>query len=342
MLYPGARRSDQFRAMLDLRDMAWHGHRDASVRGSWDRLAAASRRWPGTVVISQEVLAGATEAQARRAVTSMHPAQVHIVYTVRDFGRVVVSAWQEQVRSGGRRSFAKFVADLEAKGRDHRKGFWGNHDLPAVLSRWAADLPPQHVHVVTVPAAPTAPAQLWERFAAVIGVDAATVSVPDEARHQSIGAAEVKLLRDVNARLDGRLQFPLYGELVSRWVAEDLLSARGNRLQAGLGDDAYAWIRRRAEAHAAAVRERGYDVVGDLAEILPAEPRGGGSPDDVEPAAELDAAIDVIAGLLLAAAAERHHPARTFLRRAAQSTSERSDGVTGRAVRAAARIRSRS
>ena len=61
VLYPARRRGDHFRAMLDLRDIPWGGgYRDPAVPGSWDRLAARVRSWPGTVVISQEILAGAT------------------------------------------------------------------------------------------------------------------------------------------------------------------------------------------------------------------------------------------------------------------------------------------
>lgn len=261
VLRPGAHAYDHFRAMLDLRGKAWKGSRNPLVPGSWDRLATQSRRWHGTVVISQEVLASSTEEQARRAVESLRPAEVHIIYTVRDYGRVIASAWQQNVRTGGRRGYRKYVDSLQRDG-SHARGFWGNHDLPAVLGRWGADLPPSHVHVVTVPREASAPAVLWQRFAAVIRLDPTVISSDYQPQNVSVGAAEARLLADINRRLDGRLPFTLYGPLVSNRIATKILTMREGRLPYGLPPEAYQWVHARAEQHIRATESAGYDVVG--------------------------------------------------------------------------------
>ena len=46
-----------------------------------------------------------------------------------------------------------------------------SQDLPDVLARWGATLPPSRVHVVCCPPPDADPALLWQRFAGVVGFD---------------------------------------------------------------------------------------------------------------------------------------------------------------------------
>lgn len=319
ILYAASRPSDQFRAMLDLRGVDWHGHSDPAVSGAWDRIARRSRRWPGTVLFSEESLAVASREQARRAILSVQPAEVHVVYTVRDLGRMIASAWQQTIRTSGRKSFDQYLDLLEQSRVTKRNAFWRTHDLPAVLRRWGADLPPRQIHIVTVPGGESAE-NLWKRFCLVLEVDPSTLAASSEPKHASLGFSETNLLRQVNNRLDGRLKFPLYGELISRWLAEDVLAQRTDSLPVVLPSDRYAWVHAQAQQYIDVVRSRGYDVVGDLETLLPLAPSesaellNGASQEK-----QLEAGLDVIAALLLAAARERQHPVGTFLQHSAQA-----------------------
>ena len=79
--------------------------------GTWARLAATSRSSPApTAVLSSELLAAATPAQARAAVASFGDAEVHAVLTVRDLARQLPSGWQEQVKHRQTMSLDQFVA----------------------------------------------------------------------------------------------------------------------------------------------------------------------------------------------------------------------------------------
>src|SRR5881275_295100 len=80
--YPVGQNADMFPPALDLIDRRWGGQREG-VRGEWDALASRVRRTPGTVVVSQEILASARSEQVTRAMLDLGDAEVHVVYSAR-------------------------------------------------------------------------------------------------------------------------------------------------------------------------------------------------------------------------------------------------------------------
>lgn len=328
ILYPARRPSDHFRAMLDLRGLPGAGRRvDPTVPGTWDDVVSRAKAWRRTVVISQENLGQATPEQVRRAVRSVEPAELHVVYTARDLERVITAQWQETLKLGGHRRLGRYVRDIVEGSEGGAAGrlFWEVQDVPAVLRRWGADIPAQHVHLVTVPPAGAPRNVLWERFGAVLGIDAARYAAVDANPNVSLGAVEADALRRINQRLGGALAFPRYDELVKRFIAEQVLVLRPDPTPIMVPPGRRAWVRQRAERLVADLSAAGYDVVGDLDELLPRtdEDFRDAPPREVEPAAVLDAALDVVTGLLLEAERQRAQPARTYLRHAALTVGRR-------------------
>ena len=135
-----------FRAALDLLGQDWGGAA-GHAEGSWDALVRRVQRKSGTVVVSHEILAPATPDAVARAMSDLGP-DVHVVYTVRDLGRQVPAAWQESIKQGRRWRYSSFVSRMERGKTWFSRAF----DLPTVLGRWGAHVPPEHVHLVTVPA----------------------------------------------------------------------------------------------------------------------------------------------------------------------------------------------
>src|ERR1700728_4178265 len=78
LVLPGYTRRDHSRASRDLRGEA---------------LCAREK-----AVISDEVLAACTPEEAGRAVRSVHPAEPHVVITVRDFATLLAAEWQERIK----------------------------------------------------------------------------------------------------------------------------------------------------------------------------------------------------------------------------------------------------
>ena len=93
--------------------------------------------------------------------------EVHVVLTARDLGRQIPAEWQERVKHRGRRDYVAFLKALHRNYNrtDWTMPFWGVQHLPRILATWGADLPPERVHLVTVPPSGAPRDLLWKRFA---------------------------------------------------------------------------------------------------------------------------------------------------------------------------------
>ena len=154
ILYPADRHDAHFLAALDLMELPWGGlEREAA--GRWDRLAAEAREWPGTVIISHEILGRASRLQAARALESLGAPEreVHVVFSARDLVRQIPAEWQENVKHRRTKRYGEFLDDLRdpARSAEVAQWFWGVQEVPDVLDRWGASIPREHVHLVTVP-----------------------------------------------------------------------------------------------------------------------------------------------------------------------------------------------
>ncbi|MFI0481863.1 hypothetical protein [Actinomadura sp. 9N215] len=304
--YPLASRMQHFAAVMDLREMSWGGHRDPAWDGAWEALARGVRDWDGpTAVISQGLLGGADEGQVRRAVESLRPAEVHVVFATRHLGWQLVRDWQEQIRHSHTITFERFVDDLVALGIDAPKPygemFWGLHDPVRVLGVWESAVPRERLHVLTLPASGADPGVLWSRFCAVTGIDAAACDVGDVAEEPPLSAIEAEVLRRLNGRLG-----PALGGDYERMVRHHLVghgltagTEGTGRVPMGLPARHAAWAAERSREIAGALRASGYGVAGDLGELAefraPAETMLPGDVPEDEVAA---AAIGVAAHLL--------------------------------------------
>jgi hypothetical protein len=90
IVLPGYSHGGHARASQDLREVQWRAGDPADPwTGEWDVLTSQTLRAPDAAVIPNELLAACNPRQADRAVRSLHPAEVHIVVTVRDFATLL-------------------------------------------------------------------------------------------------------------------------------------------------------------------------------------------------------------------------------------------------------------
>lgn len=220
-------------------------------------------------LVSHETLASASPAQIRRLLEACDGHEVHVVVTARDIGRQVPSLWQEGLKAGRSDTLEEYVAALRtAEGRSG--SVWRRLDLAGVLGRWAKHVPPERIHVVTVPG-PGGPREaLLERYCAVLGVDPSALD-PTKAGpgNPGLGEAEAELLRRVNDRVPERYRRRVpYGEVGKRWFAMGIL-ARAGSVPVRLGRAHEEWCRALGEESVRVIGELGCDVVGDVADLLP-------------------------------------------------------------------------
>jgi len=300
-LYPAERFDEHFLAALDLLELPWGGLEQQAV-GAWDRLAGRVRDWDGTAVVSHEILATATRQQVAGALASFGDAEVHVVVSARDLVRQVPAEWQENVkhrRTLGYRDFLDTLTDPDRSG-SLASWFWGVQEVPDVLDRWGSTLPPDRVHVVTVPA-PGAPRDLlWKRFAQVLGLDAVALAPETNRVNTSLGVPETVLVRRINEQVnEGLLRNEDYRLLVRERLAHRTLSARRDSPRLALPPDVRAWAVELSERWIEELAARGYDVVGDLAELRPdpvAPPFT--DPDHPDEAQVADAGVTAVVTLL--------------------------------------------
>ncbi len=322
VLFPGERYKDQVLAAVDAMGGRYHGHRDPQAKGALARLAEPVVVWSGTSVISQEFLGSLTEKKIQALVEAFQPAEVRVLYTVRDLLRGLPSIWQTRLRIWHHDTFPEFLEKVAASTPEAGplSNVWRNHDAVDVLRRWSSAVPAERIHVVTVPRAGSDPSLLWERVAGVLGVDPTCCDTTTGRANPSLGVTEAELLRRVNAGLDQRLPWPHYRRFVKAYLARKVLERRPGAVKTPVPPSAYGWITERSQAIVDGLRADGYDVVGDLEELLPALPADSAqtvslSADDGQ---LLDSAVASVAGLLLRAAEQRHQldQARRQLHRA--------------------------
>lgn len=303
VLLPGGSFAEQVRATRDLRGVepeedepgpGWDGAWDLLV----DEIKASGHR---AAVISHEVLCSVDAEEVERVVRSLAPSEVHIVYSARDLAGLLPSEWQEYVKHRFHFGFEHWLREVVDGPRDGgaARWFWRVHDIPEVLGRWAPHVPPERVHVLTMPG-PDAPRDLlWERFAMLLGVEPAVADLTEARTNSSLSWTETELLRRVNRAVDEDAPMWLYHRLVTDVLALKVLPGRGGPGRVPLPPERRAWAEKKAGELVEAVRSAGYDVVGDLDELLPREPSREESPGSAPGDAELlDAAAHTVLGLL--------------------------------------------
>ena len=325
VVYPILPGGDHFSAALDLIDMDWGGQGER-VQGAWDELVRDVGAAPdgSTVIVSHELLAGATRPQVKKAVQQLESAgcsdgqsnEVHVVYAARDLARQIPAEWQEGIKHRRKRGFAKFTSVIaEAKkGPGAKMWFWRAQDLRGVLTRWGSAVPAERIHLVTVPPSGADRDELYHRYCRAMAIDPSWAPATAGGSNTSVGAAEATLLRRLNKRLK-KVDYPneAYRVLVRQLVVHETLAQRSSTGKgsgkAAIGADVHAWAAPLAEEWIAWVREQGIDVVGDLEDLrLPApDPDARERPVDKPREKDVaDAALDALVAVLQRAA--EHDP----------------------------------
>ena len=305
----------QFRAALDLLGQDWGGA-PGHAQGAWEALAKKIRRRSGTVIVSHEILAPAPPEAVARAMADLGEGgdtEVHVLYSARDLARQLPAAWQESVKQGRKWSYRRFLNRSERG----RTWFQRAFDLPGVLGTWGAGLPPERVHVLTVPAPGSGGDSLWERFCRAAGVDPAWAPQDSDRANRSLGIAETQVVRQLNRRIKRATRREAeYDALIRQMLAQDQLVRRSSP-PVRLPPERFDWAEGEAQRWIDWIRTSGVDVVGDLEDlrpVRPAETERWRNPDRVAAKKQLRAAIDALAAMTQEAAS-RPDPERQLVRR---------------------------
>jgi hypothetical protein len=273
-LIPGERKPSAWWAASDLLGRRPRGSQGRKIPGAWDAVATQLREWTGErAIFSEELLSIANRRQVRKLVDDLGDSEVHAVVTVRDLGRVLPSLWQQEIRKGRTWTWPEFLASV----RDPQQGsvtaaaaFWMRFDLDKVLGAWAAELPPERIHVVVLPAHGSPSSILLERFARAVDLDPALLAAPAPTHRSNpaLGADEVEVLRRLNLRLADSLNERQYVRVVGNGVIP-ALEARTGSTRVQIPAEHRDWLDATSAALVESLRSSSYDVIGELDDLLP-------------------------------------------------------------------------
>ena len=300
----------QFRAALDLLGEDWGGE-PGHAAGMWDVLLRRVRGKSGTSIVSHEILAPAAPDVIAKAMRDLRGCEVHVVYSARDLGRALPAAWQESIKQGRKWAYRRFLNRVEFG----RPWFFRAFDLPTVLTNWSAGVPPERIHLVTVPPRGASdPDELFRRFCTAFGIDPTWAPLESDRLNTSLGVAETQVIRQLNRRMDRATRREAeYDELIRELLAQDQLVHRTSaplRLPPGR----FPWATEQAERWIEWVKDSGVHVVGDLDDLRPLplpEDEPYVNPDKVPAKVLLGAAVDALSAMTREAAS-RPDPRHTI------------------------------
>ena len=314
---PARTPDDSLRAAIEMRRLhkAW-GFKRREVEGAWADLVRRARKQGPTahaaVVVSEELLAGASPDQVALLLDSLGGFDVHVVATLRDPASQLVDGWAGAVRAGGSLSLRRYSRRVLDSGREteEARDFWAGQDVAAVLQRWRSELrSPDRLHVVVPAPGQDRTEATWRTIAELVGVQAEGLPMREPAR-APLGPVGLGVLRHVNRAVDGRAQVR-----ESRAALDEQLRAHepdglGQSTTGGLSPELHDELCDLADAWAKAVAEGGYSLVGDTAHLQPASPLALGAAyaaDTSTTDQRLASATDALADLLVETTRLREH-----------------------------------
>ncbi len=228
VLLPGRNRRDHWWSALVVREDPRISTKPPGARRAWRRVVRDCAAWAGDAVITNELFGPASAEQARRAVESLAPAEVHLVVTARNPLAVLTAAWQELLRYRGITTpLAEF--DLTEPSDPADPWRWSNLDAAEVLSRWGDTVPRERVHVLPMPGPGHPRDELWRRFAGLVGFDPATCDLGASFANSSMGLVGTEVLRRVNEHLTGAMTGPDRAKWIRDFVSKEFLVPRGGQ-----------------------------------------------------------------------------------------------------------------
>ncbi|MDR3201789.1 MAG: hypothetical protein LBT54_01415 [Bifidobacteriaceae bacterium] len=283
------------------------------------------------VLFGYESAAGASEEQVRFFADQLGPS-LHAVVTLRPYGVLLPSVWQESAKLRSGRSFEDFlrVTIDQLPDRGLSQSFFDRNDQGLVVRRWAGVLGAERVHVVIADKAN--PDHLAHAFEGLLDLPRdLLVGRVDASSHanRSLTLDEAELLRRVAQELRKDLEPAEYIKLMRGGAVVGMARSQRDRSadrRLALPDWAAARATERGRRFADQIEQSGVRVIGDL-DLLRAE-IAGVDPSELEMGPlPLDLAVETVANVARRAAEVwRAEEART--KRAMARTVSKTRGRT--------------
>ncbi|MEN5075082.1 hypothetical protein ABE437_14775 [Isoptericola cucumis] len=298
--YPG-RTFNHRREVSSFMGRGW-GWGEKPTRENWDRLMAEveadteNRIWLGHEFASES---------SEKTVRSFREAlgeRIHVVVTLRHYGSILASSWQQYMKMGDVVGFEAWLDAVLADppNRKVTKTFHTRNDQGLVVSRWADVVGPENVTAIVIDKA--TPNLLTDAFEDLLGLPRELLATAEQDGYSSnrgMSVEEAELLRAINAEFRRReLPWTAYEHWMRQGVAGHMMSARlpGDRDSSfELPEWAAAKATARGNRYVDQIEATGVRVVGDL-DVLRVPARSSKDPVFTVDQVPLDAATEAVLG----------------------------------------------
>ena len=267
LLYPGNQRPEQFQAAaVATRKQDVVSQMQPRAAAAWDRVTAQVAAWSGDALLSSEHYALGRRSSVPAIMERLREVahEVHLVVGARDLARQIPADWQQTVKQG---SITRFEDFIQAVANDEPPHFWRAQPLPRLLEAWGGSLPADRVHIVVLGRPGTPHTLLWDRMCAVFGINGDFLG-PVERANESINAAQAELIRRTNIAFGAARQDLTTKRVMRRLIAEGRFADDAGAAKLLLPRSAAGWAAERSQEIVDALQVQGYDVHGDLSDLL--------------------------------------------------------------------------
>jgi len=195
--------------------------------GLWEQTVAEARSFGGITVISSEFFAESADDVVERIVRDVGVENLHVVITLRNLGRILPSAWQQNLKSGFETPYLAWVrrmlfADDEAT---RNTIFWRRHRHDVLVERWVEAVGPERVTVVVVD--DRVREGIFHHFEDLLGLPRDTLyDRRGEVSNRSMTLAEAAFLRRLNVAVGGAAGWRAYPNRVQAFMVKQLVEGR--------------------------------------------------------------------------------------------------------------------
>lgn len=269
--------------------------------GLWDQTVAEARSFDGVTVISSEFFAESPDDVVERIVRDVGPENLHVVITLRNLGRILPSAWQQNLKSGFETPYLAWVRRMLFQDDEATRNtiFWRRHRHDVLVERWVAAVGADRVTVVVVD--DRVREGIFHHFEDLLGLPRDILhDRRGEVSNRSMTLAEAAFLRRLNVAVGGAAGWRAYPNRVQAFMVKQLVEGRKPAPdEARLATPQWALDRAAeiADEMVTRIEATGARVVGDPA-VLRERLTGPEETSDDSVDLPVDAAISALMGAL--------------------------------------------
>ena len=269
--------------------------------GLWEQTVAEAHGFDGVTVISSEFFAESPDDVAERIACDVAVDRLHVVVTLRNLGRILPSAWQQNLKSGFETPYLPWLRRMLFEDDEATRStiFWRRHRHDALIARWARIVGPERVSVVVVDDRERE--GIFHHFEDLLELPRDTLyDHRGEVSNRSMTLAEAAFLRRLNVAVGGAAGWRAYPNRVQAQMVKALVEGRAPAAdEARLATPQWALDRAAeiADEMVTAIEASGVHILGDPAVL---RERLIGPEETVDDSTDMpvDAAISTLMGAL--------------------------------------------